>query len=270
MSDTSYVKCLSSAVATTPRNGTLRQADLAKTLAERFGVPYMPRGDTGLEQMFQQSGVDVLIIADDPVILRHRTATTPLFFHPSMGAQRMERLRRGEPDRLLTVMGLGIGDVVVDATVGLASDALVFAHQVGPTGRVIGLEASPYLYGVLMAVREFGANAYPQATELLRQIEIHFASHVAWLKAQPADSVDAVYFDPMFRMPAEASSSMAPLRAFAIHTALSDEAVDEAKRVARRCVVIKERPGSGVFLRHGLVPDSPRRKIAYGVWRKQL
>ncbi|WAH44644.1 class I SAM-dependent methyltransferase [Alicyclobacillus fastidiosus] len=258
------------AIATAPRNATARQIELAATLAKHFGVRYVARDDLGLEQLYEAYGVEAIIVADDPVKLWHRKAATPLFFHPSMGAQRIERIERGETDRLLKVMGVQPRHVVVDATLGLASDALVFARQVGPGGQVVGIEASPYLYGVLAAVQQFGSTRYPEATQLLRRVDIHCVHHLTWLKRQPDDSVDAIYFDPMFRTPEEESSSMAPLRSFAESSALLPEAVEEAKRVARNCVVVKERPTSGVFHRLGLTPDLPRRKIAYGVWNKKL
>ncbi|MFB5191518.1 class I SAM-dependent methyltransferase [Alicyclobacillus fastidiosus] len=258
------------AIATAPRNATAEQIELAIRLAKHFNVRYVERGDQGLEQLYERCGVQAIIVADDPVKLWNRAAATPLFFHPSMGAQRIERMERGETDRLLKVMGLGPGQVVVDATLGLGSDALVFAYHVGPSGQVVGLEASPYLYGVLTAVKQFGAARYPEATRLLRAVDIHCVHHLTWLRDQPDDSVDAIYFDPMFRTPEEESSSMAPLRSFAESSALLPEAVEEAKRVARKCVVVKERPTSGVFYRLGLTPDLPRRKIAYGVWNKQV
>lgn len=61
-----------------------------------------------------------------------------------------------------------------------------------------------------------------------------------YLKEQPDDSFDVVYFDPMFRIPVKKSSAMAPLRPLAYEKRLSAETVKEALRVAPR-VVIKER-----------------------------
>lgn len=253
---------------TTPRVATAAQQAIAASLATHFHAPYVARDGRSMTQLFDETGAEVIIVAGDPFRMFHREATHPLFFHPSMAAQRIEREARGDRDRLLRVAGVRRGDVVIDATVGLASDALVFAHAVGPSGRVVGLEEAWLLATMLQVVQRCDSRTYRDAGDLLRRVEIHHVSHLAWLQAQPSDSADVVYFDPMFRTPAEASASLAPLRPFASPRPLSSAAIEEAKRVARRCVVVKERPLSGVFRRHDLIPDLPRRKIAYGVWHK--
>ena len=74
----------------------------------------------------------------------------------------------------------------------------------------------------------------------LRRIEIIHAEAGEYLQAQPADSFDAVYFDPMFRQPVRKSSEMVPLRPLAYDEPLSPEMVEMALKVAPR-VVIKER-----------------------------
>ncbi|WAH35323.1 class I SAM-dependent methyltransferase [Alicyclobacillus dauci] len=256
------------AVATTPRNRTPADVGLAQELAKWFSVPYVARDDRSLAQMFTDTGAEVMIIAGQPVKLLHRDATHPLFFHPSMAAQRIERMARGEEDRLLRVADVRRGDTVVDATMGLGSDALVFAHGVGIAGKVIGCEQSPLVARLLTAMQWVPNAYYGEAVDLLKRVTIIAEHHLQWLSKQPADSVDIVYFDPMFRSPAEESAGLAPLRSFAVAEPLRAESVAQAKRVARRCVVVRERPFSGVFQMYGLKADNPKRKIAYGVWRK--
>ena len=56
----------------------------------------------------------------------------------------------------------------------------------------------------------------------------------------PADSFDVVYFDPMFRIPINASSNMEPLRPISCEKPLTEATVKAALRVAH-CVVVKER-----------------------------
>lgn len=64
------------------------------------------------------------------------------------------------------------------------------------------------------------------------------------------------------------SSGIAVLRRFAYEAQLSEAAVREACRVARRVVVLKELRGNDQFTRLGFVCDSRRNsKIAYGVIR---
>jgi 16S rRNA (guanine1516-N2)-methyltransferase len=72
----------------------------------------------------------------------------------------------------------------------------------------------------------------------------------------------------MFRDPLHSSTGISPLRSFANERMVTAESVDEAKRVARKCVVLKEQRDSGEFERLGFTKD-PRihAKVAYGVIR---
>ncbi|GMA55524.1 hypothetical protein GCM10025858_00270 [Alicyclobacillus sacchari] len=229
----------------------------------------MQRGDSSLYQLLER--FTCVVAVADPARIHMRGSDHPLFFHPSMAAQRLDRIhRRGEPDRLLRVADVRSGDVIVDGTLGLASDAVVFADAVGMTGQVIGIERSALVARLMRAVQRFGCKEYSDAADLLRRIEVLECDHLAWLQEQPDDSVDVLYFDPMFRQPAEDSPSIAPLRQAASPQPLRAGVIAEARRVARRAVVVKERPQSGVFEQFGLTPDRPRSPFAYGVWRKYI
>lgn len=255
-------------VVTTPMKSTDEQVRRALELSCWFHAQYEPRKGRGLDQIRQDAGACMVVVADNPVKLYHESAKTPLFFHPSMAEQRIVRLLRGESDRLLKAADIRQADVVVDATLGLASDALVFAHAVGPNGRVVGIEARAEIVWMLTAAQHYGSSHYEAAASLLKRIDVIHANHTDWLASQATNSADVVYLDPMFRIPEESSASVAPLRVFADSSALAPVAIDEAKRVARRCVVVKERLSSGLFQAHDLIPDYLRRKWAYGVWRR--
>jgi hypothetical protein len=70
----------------------------------------------------------------------------------------------------------------------------------------------------------------------------------------------------MFRRPVKESSGIAPLRPFANTEPLQPEAVEEAARVARRSVVLKEQVDSGEFERLGFRKQvRSGANIAYGV-----
>jgi hypothetical protein len=71
------------------------------------------------------------------------------------------------------------------------------------------------------------------------------------LRSLPDKSADIVYFDPMFRIPVEESSSISPYRFIANPEPLSLEAVTEAVRVARRKVILKDHRDSPEFDRLG-------------------
>ena len=62
---------------------------------------------------------------------------------------------------------------------------------------------------------------------------------------------------------------MAPLRALADQASLSGRAVPEARRVARRRVVIKQRRGTPLWEELGVteIIGSPKSRLEYGVIR---
>lgn len=187
-----------------------------------------------------------------------------LAFHPSMALLRLINLLRGESDRYLTATALEPGDTLLDATLGLAGDALVGAWAVGEKGRVMGLESSCHLtllirYGLLalsshplpQVKNQIKHQAWTILAQAARQIEVIGRDHLDYLTALPSQSVDVVYFDPMFRHTRKQSASIQPLHFWANPMPLSTEAVQAACRVARKRVVLKERKGSGEFRRLG-------------------
>lgn len=174
---------------------------------------------------------------------------------PGIAMLRLKRLTSGAqmPDLLVRLAALTAGEVVIDATLGLGADARVLASTVGSTGKVIGLESSKAL-AVLMAEGLKLETPWPNSAP----IEVHHSAAHAFLKAQPSKSADVVFFDPMFERTKASSPAFAELRRFADMAALDRETVDEAKRVARRLVLMKSSLPE-VFPGLGLEPLSPAR-----------
>jgi hypothetical protein len=68
-----------------------------------------------------------------------------------------------------------------------------------------------------------------------------------------------VLFDPMFRSPRPEPGGFDVLRRLALPRPLSRAALDEARRVARRCVVVKDGAPGWDLARLGLVPLASAR-----------
>lgn len=253
-------------VCTTPWKVTAESLEEAKCLCDWFRCRFVERNDRSIAELLHAERADAVVVAEsNPRIYTARSPATGLFFHPGMAMQRIDRMRRGEPDRLVRVMGLRPGDTVVDATLGAGSDTLVLAEAVGVTGRVIALETSIRLAGLFDYARQRGFAPYEGLDALAERIAVVPCDHVEWLRRQTSGSVTCVYFDPMFEQGLEASPNMKALRPLAYHAGLQDAAMGEARRVAARCVVVKERPGSATFEHFQMVPDKQRAHIAYGV-----
>eukprot|EP00966_Prymnesium_polylepis_P038760 899511-Prymnesium_polylepis.1 len=89
-----------------------------------------------------------LIVSPGGTQLRFAEGGAEFRLHGGIGVLRLRNVLGGGRDNMVDACGLGAGDVLVDATAGQLQDAMVAAAAVGPTGRVIALEASPLLFAV--------------------------------------------------------------------------------------------------------------------------
>ncbi len=207
------------------------------------------------------------------------TRAKQLSFHPSMAIIRLINLLRGESDRYLEATQLKAGDSLIDATMGLGTDALIGAWAVGETGNVLAIEQSPliaaFVHDGLNHFKEIVPNAknvekqdvWAALARASRRIEVRWGGHGKYLNNLPSRSVDVVYFDPMFRDTCRKSNSILPLHRWSNHNPLDQEAVSEACRVARNRVVLKERKDSLEFQRLGfdILHGGRYSPIDYGI-----
>lgn len=214
--------------------------ETAKAMAAQLGVDYVERPHNQvLEAFMAAQGLAAVIVLEKDGPRIHSEHGT-FAYHPGMAEIRVQQLLRGAPDHLVQALDLRSGAKVLDCTLGLASDAAVAACVVGPTGRVVGLEASLLLHFAV----QYGLAHYecktPLLTAALRRVEAVHAVAGEYLAACAADRFDVVYFDPMFRHPVQGSKAMEALRPLALEEPLDRTTVELALKVAPR-VVIKER-----------------------------
>lgn len=253
-------------LVTTSYSPTRAAEERAKRLAGELGVGYVARGTSSVRRLAERHRDSHFLLVTEKELQYYGEGGAPLFFHPSMSLVRVKRLMNGENDGMIDVSGAAPGDRVLDCTAGLGADAIVFAYAVGAEGQVTAMESEPALYTV---VRE-GLLAYETHSQpfdaAMRRVRLKLGDHLEELRSLADNSVDIVYFDPMFRQPVEQSNAIEPLRRLANHAALDKEAIRQAVRVARKSVVLKEHRDSGEFERLGFgLPLRTRTKIAYGV-----
>ncbi|MCZ8521466.1 MULTISPECIES: class I SAM-dependent methyltransferase [Paenibacillus] len=254
---------------TTSYDPNLSQREEARRLAAELGGRPIDRRQMTLAQLRTRFGDEDILLISKERIEYHHELRQPLFFHPSTAAVRIKRLIKGEPDSLLNIAGVRPGDVIVDCTAGLGSDALVFSYGAGAAGRVTALESARIPCFLLKQGLKTYHSDVPGLNESMRRIEVRGEDHLTFLRGLTPESVDIVYFDPMFRKPITESSSIKAIRGLADDRALSEEAVRLAVQAARRTVVLKEHRDSGEFDRLGFSEvHRSSTKIAYGVIRK--
>jgi hypothetical protein len=242
---------------------TYRFAAEARARAEAWGLPFVDRPERGgLEVLFEHQVGALMVLSGTG--WRLKDAQGESAFSPGMATVRVKRLRTGvqQPDALVLLGELKEGDTVIDATLGAGADALVCAHVVGRTGRVIGLEASRPLY--LLA--EQGLKTL-KLTDGACLVEPRFGDARDLLAAMPRGSADCVLFDAMFERKKGSTPSFDLLRRFALHEPLVRETIELARAVARRWVVIKMGTFGGELKRLGLEP-APRTRFGPLEWAR--
>ena len=258
-----------SAIVTTVRRGqkyTEANRALAARTAAALSIPNVPRGNDSLDELRAAYGVDAVLVARRG-LLTLVTAEGELFFHPGMSHLRIKNLLLGHGDHLVTALGLTEGMSVLDCTLGTGADAIVESFAVGESGTVTALESNPLIAAVIADGLAHATGDNYDMHAAMRRITVHHADALAYLHAQETNSYDVVYFDPMFRRPLHESAGMNALRVLADMRALTEETIAEARRVARRRVVMKERRESAEFARLGFdtLTGGKYSRIAYGV-----
>lgn len=246
-------------VTTSRRAGEAELAE-AQAVAKRLRLPFVRR--TG--PLAPDDGPALVVTKERLVI---ETKSGQLFFHPGMARPRIRALEQGKADVMIEAMGLTAGMSVLDCTLGLGADAIVSSFVVGASGRVVGLEAVPALAEVVrvgMATYQFKHEAVVNA---MRRVEVICAEHSRYLATLPDKCVDIVYFDPLFREPVHESVHMQPWRELGEQKPLTKETLQQARRVAKRRVVVKERSDGDVFAQLGIanIVGGKSSRIAYGL-----
>jgi len=197
-----------------------------------------------------------------------------IHWHPAMALPRLKRISEGGKDHFLTAAGIHEGESFLDCTLGFGADAIIAALAVGAGGRVLGLEASPIIallteWGLKHEASQYDSRKKPIAA-LAERIAVQAIEAVAYLKTQPDNSWDVVYFDPMFRAANMRSSGINSIRPLADHDPVGALALDEAFRVCKKRVLLKERWFSPLFQSLGAdrVVKTKYGPVAYGIWEK--
>lgn len=232
----------------------------ARERASAWGLPYLERGrKQPLAPLLERVGALLVFEAEGLVLTDGQGA---LRSHEGMAHLRVHRFEAGLlDDMLLKISGLKTGESVLDCTLGLAADARVAARAVGFSGRVVGLEASLPLFA--LSSEGLASEHRPRSAS----IEVHLARAGAFLARQPDGAFDCVLLDPMFGRPKKASAAFEMLRRFADASPLSPELIAEARRVARRVVVVKAARYSTDLKKLGLKPE-PATRTATVLWAR--
>lgn len=255
-------------LVTTTYDPSPRIVARAEAAAVELGAAFAPRRRSSIARLRKEAGggFDIVVAGANGFEWHNAAGEEPFFFHPGMSLVRAKRLAAGGADAMLRAAGFAAGDAVLDCTAGLCADAILFSFAGGPSSRVTALESEEPLHFIVKhGLREYAVGWEP-FDDAMRRVEPRQDNHAEYLLSLPDDAYDIVYFDPMFREPERASSGLSPLRTFANAGAIRAETVAEARRVARKAVVLKERGASKEWERLGFrLVTKPNAAVGYGV-----
>ncbi|MDR1194219.1 MAG: class I SAM-dependent methyltransferase [Peptococcaceae bacterium] len=282
---------------------------LAGQLAAEYGAVFVPRQGRGLASLRREYRLDFLVVLDrenrlfltEPPLRWHPSMAVPRLRQAAAGGGDVFLTAAGiapgdqvldctlglAADALLAAWAAGgergaetIGGQRAAEIAGGQRAAQVRAEAAGSVpddggaGRVLGLEASPIIalltsWGLRWEAARYDHKKTPLLAAAAR-IRVERAEAGAYLAAQPADSWDVVYFDPMFQRGAYQSASMNSLRPLACYAPFDEAALAAGLRVARKRLVVKERRFSPLFAQLGAqrIHQTKYGPIAYGVWEK--
>jgi 16S rRNA (guanine1516-N2)-methyltransferase len=252
-------------IVTTSQKVHPHVSERANMVAKELHIPFIPRCDRSVEVMQSFYGDDILVVNREDIKWYRSKNERPFFFHPGLSVVRIKRLIRGDNDIMIQTCQLQPGDSFLDCTLGLAADAIVASFAVGASGRVVGLESETIMaYLVAQGLKQ--VHEFPAIDQAAKRIEVWSENHSNQLVRLPGKSFDVVYFDPMFRQGVLESSALKTLRDYANALPISQGAIEQAKRIAKKRVVLKEHKDSGEFERLGFSPiRRENMDVTYGV-----
>ncbi|WP_158282203.1 class I SAM-dependent methyltransferase [Salipaludibacillus keqinensis] len=253
-------------IVTTPGRPSLTVKAKAKRIAEKWNLPFEERQKRSIPLLQEQFNTTVFVVSSQRIEAFEKGRDEPFFFHPNGAMFRAKRWHRNGDDPLVHACKIERGDTVVDATLGLASDAQLASMAVGKGGQVIGLESSPVVAQLVKEGLKTYESHFSPLDQAMRRIEVVCTDHLKWLRTQPHDSVDIIYFDPMFQEKVNTSDGVKSLRYLSNNNSLMEETMEQAKKVARKRIVLKDHFRSHLFQQLGFtVQVRPSATYHFGV-----
>ncbi|MFC3931413.1 class I SAM-dependent methyltransferase [Streptococcus dentapri] len=228
----------------------------ARELAQQYGVIYIERRKRSIRKLLAIYDKGILTVYQDQLVFVNRDGSK-LYFHPDTAMLRI----KAQHDPLLDLLGV-TPKIVLDTTMGIASDSLVMAYA----GHLVtALESNPLIYLVVSQGLQRFVSENPQLNQAMRSIKTINQEATSYLSKQPDKSIDIVYIDPMFSEKIVESSNLEALSPLANTSPLSYDLMKEAQRVAKEKIIIKAHFRDSVFEEFGFERQlKPSQKFHYG------
>ncbi|GAK01655.1 LOW QUALITY PROTEIN: L-isoD(D-D) O-methyltransferase [Geomicrobium sp. JCM 19055] len=253
---------------TTSRKPTLPMLQKAKRLSHEWNVPHLAREKRTIASM-HHTDTAVYMVGKNGKDVLYNKGHDDFFFHPSMATIRIQRLEKGGHDPFATITTLQHGDSFLDLTLGLASDSIVASYLVGKDGIVHGVEKQQTVAEIVKSGLSTWDDGSESLLDAMRRIQVIQRDHTEYLRTLADQSFDVVYLDPMFERTIDESLSLNGLRASASYDTLQSKTLDEARRVARKHVILKAESSSSLWEKYSFERLEKRpSRTSYGALRR--
>jgi hypothetical protein len=242
----------------------------ARKIADELKVDFVPRKKRSVMAIQEIIQEDCLVVGKERLELYPFGEKEPFFFHPNSAMFRIKRLMKGESDPLIDAAKLEAGMSFLDCSLGLGSDSIVASFVAGKTGSIIGIEARQELAYLVKSGLKTWNSGYESINQAMDRIKVNEGYSLEFMKKHEDNSIDCVYFDPMFDESILESDGIRGLTHFAVYEGLSKETIAHAMRVARKRVILKDHYRSKRFEEFGFkVYRRKSAKFHFGVIEKE-
>ncbi|MDG4656300.1 class I SAM-dependent methyltransferase [Ectobacillus antri] len=247
-------------IITTAGRTNKEMTTYARRVADELNGTFVKRNDATIHDMHTKYEEDILVAGKNRLEMYPRGGDSSFFFHPNSASFRIKRLMRGEHDPFVQATGLQAGMTFLDCTLGMASDSIVASYITKEAGRVVGTEANRYMAYIVEKGLLSWQSDIPEINEAMHRVTVMHTEHLTYLQTCETDSFDVVYFDPMFEESILESDGLKGLKRYALYDDIIADTIEEALRVAKQRVVLKDHFRSERFTKYGFTPI--RRKTA--------
>jgi len=258
-------------IVTTAANETISLIEKARNLSLKLGIEYCPRQGKPLKYLLENVDLQIFVVNNMRGLSYYERGGDETFYHPNMVFIRIVNLQKGYPDSMAASCKLESGMSFFDGTLGLATDSLVAAYVLGESGEITAVEKSFPIYVLVEEGLKFYAEQYPEWASLIERINIKNADNLDFMRESKEQSYDVVYFDFMFSHPVTDSKGIQVIRSLACYDVLTAEHINEARRIAKRRVVVKtDGEGMRALSQFGFTSEkeNTRRNFYYAVLEK--
>jgi hypothetical protein len=252
-------------IVTTAGRTNEEMIQTARMVALDLDCHYIDRQKKSIKAIQEIHQQDVLVIGKERFEWFIAGIEEPFFFHPNTASFRAKRLLGGESEPFLEATQLSKGMNFLDCTLGLASDSIIASLAAGEKGKIIGVEGNKFLAYLVKTGLKTWESSISELEEAMKRIEVIQGNHQRILPSFSDNSMDIVYFDPMFDTHIEESNGINAIRSFALYDDLLEDAIYHAKRIAKKRVVLKDHWESSRFEKFGFhVIKRKTAKFHYG------